>query len=143
MLVGADRFAHAALTLEGGVKVPNTPLWIHGMAATGNATDFEGGGPYNRVLAGIETRSCSSIYLCLSLDLDAGYQTLTWSGDPGDADEHYEGMALAGRIGIDTGGEHVRFRAALEIVTVHDHSNVTPLAWDSGAGLALGIAYQM
>jgi hypothetical protein len=143
VVVGVDRFIHAAVTLEGGIKLPDVPLWVHAVAATGGAGDFEGGGPYKRLLGGIETRSCSSIYLCLSLDLDAGYQSVTWVGDTGDPDEHYKGMALAGRIGIDTGGEHVRFRAALEIITVHDRSNVTSPAWDSGAGLAIGLAYQM
>jgi hypothetical protein len=143
VVVGLDRYIHLAVTLEGGIKLPDLPLWFHAVAATGGVTDFEGGGAYRRLLGGIETRSCTSINLCLSLDLDAGYQSVTWLGDTDDPDEHDAGMALAARLGIDTGGRHVRFRAALEIVTVHDHSNVMSLAWDTGAGLALALAYQM
>ena len=143
-LLGADHFIHGALTLEAGVRLGAAPLWLHLAGAAGSSMDFEGGGEFVRGLAGIETRTCFVAGACFVLDVDAGTQRATWSsGDAFDVEEHHRGTVLAARIGIDAGGDRVRFRGGMEVLRVHNSSNVTETEWTGGIGFMAGIAFRL
>jgi hypothetical protein len=106
--------------------------------------DFEGGGDFLRGLVGVETRSCFVPGACVVLGLDAGTQRATWSsGDESDPEEHHRGTVLAGRIGIDAGGDRVRFRGGMEVLRVRNSSNVTETEWTGGIGFSVGLAYRL
>ena len=143
VLLGADHFIHGALTLEAGVRLGDAPVWLHVAGAKGSSMDFEGGGDFLRGLAGIETRSCIVLGACFVLGVDAGTQRATWSGDDFDDEEHHRGTVLAARIGIDAGGDRVRFRGGMEVLRVHNSSNVTETEWTGGIGFTLGLAYRL
>ncbi len=144
VLVGADVFMHAALSAEGGMKLGPLPVWVQGAIASGSAFDFEGGGALQRALLGMEVRTCGSEAVCVVGGLAAGFQTSVWSsGDESDPEEHHHGPVIAGRFGIDTGGERIRFRGALEVERVRDESNVTSRDWHTGFGLTLGLGYRL
>ena len=105
--------------------------------------DFEGGSDFLRGLAGVETRSCIVFGACFVVGFDAGTQRATWSGDDFDDEEHHRGTVLAARIGIDAGGDRVRFRGGMEVLRVHNSSNVTETEWTGGIGFTLGLAYRL
>ncbi len=143
-LLGADHFIHGALTLEAGLRLGTAPLWLHVAGAVGSSMDFEGGGEFRRGLAGLETRSCFVPGACLVLDFDAGTQRATWSsGDALEVEEHHRGTVLAARIGIDAGGARLRFRGGMELLRVHNSSNVTDTEWTGGIGFMASLAYRL
>jgi hypothetical protein len=139
------KFFQQALAVEGGVRVADLPLWVHGLAAFGNGGDFEGGGTAWRTVAGLELRQCSGAGgACLVLGIDLGFQSERWSsGNPGEMDELHRGFFGASRVGIDTGGRHIRFRADVEITQFDDHSNVVITTWDLGFATSVGVAYRL
>ncbi|MEO7095395.1 MAG: hypothetical protein ABI175_19215 [Polyangiales bacterium] len=143
VLVGGDNFLHGAFTAEGGIRIARAPVWLHVAAMKGNAFDFAGGGDYERFTGGVEERGCSSPGACLVLGFDVGIQRSTWMSVDEDPVEHHHGPIVAGKLGLDAGGDHVRFRAILEIVAERDASNVAPTEWHAGLGLGLGLAYRL
>ena len=137
------KFFQQALAIEGGVRVTDLPLWVHGLAAFGNGGDFDRGGTSWRTVAGLELRQCSSAGgACLLLGIDLGFQSERWSV-PGGMDEIHRGFFGASRIGIDTGGKHVRFRAEVGLTQFDDHSNVAITKWDLSFATSVGVAYRL
>src|SRR5687768_11582299 len=59
VLIGVDHFLNMAWLLDGGVRVPSLPIWLHAGLAYGNSVDFAGGGSFRRGTIGFEFRSCS------------------------------------------------------------------------------------
>jgi hypothetical protein len=140
LMLGLDHFIDGAMLLEGGVRLGTWPVWAHAIGAAGGAMDFEGTGEFRRAVAGIEVRPGAGAGF---IDLDAGYQSQTWSdGDVMD-DEHHHGPLLQARFGVDVGGENLRVRAALELGEYHRHSDVEPTAWTRSFGAVLVLAYRM
>ncbi len=146
--LGSDEFGDIALSLEGGLHVPSTPIWLHGMASAGLAFDAEGGGGYWRAIGGLELRGCSHAgRVCPFLDLDAGHQHATWEKQ-GELTEQHDGAVVAVRLGIDLGlppSGRVRLRGALEIYQVEGYhvSPSVPTQWQGGGMLVFGVGYQL
>ncbi len=134
----------AALSVEGAHLIPGTQLFAHASATVGGDGDggWEGSGNFYRGLVGLQTW-CTGTDTCTFAGADVGYQLLTWAGDPGEMTERHQGFVVAGRIGIDAGGEQLRFRAALELAEFRDHSDVASAQWDTNLGFSLGLAYRM
>ncbi len=134
----------AALSVEGAHVIPGTQLFAHASGTVGGDGDggFEGSGNFYRGLVDLQTW-CTGSDACTFAGADVGYQLLTWAGDPGEMTEHHQGFVVAGRIGIDAGGDQLRFRAAVELAEFRDHSNVAGPRWDTDLGLSLGLAYRM
>lgn len=144
VLVGADDLMHLAFSGEGGVKIGRTPLWGHATLAGGKAFDFEGGGPLLRAMGGLELRSCAREAVCIVGGVDAGYQTAKWSSqDSSDPVEDHSGLVIVGRVGIDTGGERIRFRGAFELAEAQDDSEVMSSTWHGGFALTFGLGYRL
>ncbi len=139
------KFFQQALLAEGGVHLGDLPLWVHGLAAFGNGGDFQRDGTAWRTVAGLELRQCTRAGgACLLLGIDLGFQSERWpSGIPGEMDELHRGFLGASRVGIDTGGAHVRFRADVEITQYDDHSNVAIPKWELGFATSFGVAYRL
>lgn len=119
------------------------------MGSTGGAMDFEGNGDYLRGLVGVETRGCSTAGgLCGFVDLDAGYQYQTWDNDEAMDRERHHGLILGPSFGLDAGGEHTRFRLALELRGYHHtgeypNSTDTEANWQLSAGLVATVVYRL
>jgi hypothetical protein len=146
-LLGADHFINAALVVEGGLHLGGTPLWVRGLLAKGDSFDFEGGGGLTRGMIGVELRGCSGVGLCGFAAVDAGYQTQTWNGqDPDDMTEHHDGLLIGPRIGIDAGGDKVRFRFAFEATRYHHHEEIngnSSTSWQGGGGFTMTLVYRL
>jgi hypothetical protein len=142
LMVGADHFTNGALIVEGAVKLPRVPLWVHGQGAFGGSVDFEGSGAFRRVYAGLETRACTSPGLCGYLGLDAGYELQTWSAH-GEMTEHFEGAVIGPRFGLDAGGTRARFRLGLELYRYRRGADSSMPRWVSGGDLAMTFAYRL
>ncbi len=134
----------AALSVEGAHVIPGTQLFAHASATVGGDGDggWEGSGNFYRGLVGLQTW-CTGSDTCTFAGADVGYQLLTWSESPGEMVENHHGFVVAGRIGIDAGGEQLRFRAAIELAEFRDHSDVAGPQWDTDLGFSLGLAYRM
>src|ERR1700689_1055680 len=80
VMMDTDRFVNGALTIDSGVRWPETPLWLHVNGAWGGTADlFDGTGPFRRAMAGVETEGPCRLdgdrWSCLLLGIDAGYET--------------------------------------------------------------------
>ena len=144
---GADEAADwlaAGGGIAGGYRLNDT-LWVRGRIDTSARV---GWGAFNQgatfhsptrehvdALVGLEMRRCSSAAVCMTLGSDAGVRS---------PDSKYgTGFEMVPRVGLDVGGEHLRFRPAVE----------AHVAWASGfdteigvlpalgIGLSLGAAY--
>jgi len=142
LMVGGDHFMNGALIVEGAVKLPGVSLWVHGQGALGGSFDFEGGGAFRRVFAGLETRACTSPGLCGYLGLDAGYELQTWSA-PGEMTEHYEGPVIGPRFGLDAGGTRARFRLGLELYKYRRSADSMMPRWLNSGDLAMTFAFRL
>jgi len=139
--LSVDHFFNATLGIEGGWKLGDLPLWVRGDAERGGTGDFEGTGPFRRGRLGLETRT-GGPGLCAVGSFEAGYQTQVWAATD-ETTEHHHGAIVTGRVGLDAGGEHLRFRLALEISRYHHVSDVLPTEWAGGAGLSMGLVYRL
>jgi len=146
--ITGDSLINFALVLDGGVKLSDLPLWARGTAAFGEAVDISGEGAFGRAAIGVEGRACISEGVCGFLDLEAGYQTQHW--EPTEyrterTSEHHHGWVVAGRAGVDLGGEHVRLRIGIELSRYRDtfHDVGTPITWIDGGGVSLALVYRI
>jgi hypothetical protein len=146
-ILGGDQFIDAALAVEGGLRLGSNGLWLRGLFARGSAFDFEGGGNLTRAMIGLEYRGCSRQSFCGFVALDVGYQQQTWAGDdPDSMTEHHDGLLVGPRIGLDAGGDNLRFRFAFE-ATRYDHHAVTSAgestSWQGGGGFTMTLVYRL
>jgi hypothetical protein len=144
-LVTVDHFLNAAWFADAGLRLGDLPMAVHASIATGGSLDADNGGDFYRWTAGVEARSARAGSYAF-LDLDLGYQHQTW-GDPADAEvgeyEIHRGALAIGRVGYDTGGEHIRVRAAFELYS-YDREFVGEMsqAWQTGGGFSLALGYR-
>ena len=128
---------YGALQLDGGYRLGDTPLWLHGRFAHGGMAGIDEvtmSSDFTEARAGIEARTCGFQGLvCLVGGLDAGYrhQRLLAQYD----DERDNLAAAIARLGLDVGGKHLRFRTGVE-------SGVDQGGWN-GLGLTTGLAYTL
>jgi len=139
-----DHFFNLAFAFEGGLKLPDVPLWIRGSADVGGTGDFEGTGPFRRARLGIEARVCGVPVLCGFGSLEAGYQTQVWESSDEDT-EHHRGAIVTGRFGLDAGGSNLRFRLALEVSRYRHASDLagSSTRWIGGGGVTMSLVYRL
>jgi hypothetical protein len=143
--LSADHFLNAFLDVEGGLRLGTAPLWVRGSLGYGASADFEGGGDFLSARVGLESRTCASHGLCLFGGLDVGGQRQTWSKYD-EMTEHHKGFIYGARVGLDAGGEALRFRLALDSYRYARSSDVDGLPNDpatKGIGLSLAIIHRL
>jgi hypothetical protein len=140
----ADWVAGGA-AISAGYRLTDT-LWIRGRLDTGARMGY---GAVNQsitlvapeqahvdALVGLETRRCSSPELCLVAGSDAGYRS---------ADSRYgAGVEFVPRIGLDVGGDHLRFRPAIEatVAWLGGFDTEIGILPALGIGASMAVAYQ-
>lgn len=137
--VGADWAAiYTAATVEGGVRLAHSAVWLHGQVAAGAADEGwgrSGHGTYRSLRAGVEARGAfpgTHDLVRIYGGLDVGYDSVGFSDTMGES----AGRTVAVvRTGLDVGGANLRFRPGFELM---------PSASDTVGGLALtaALAYQ-
>lgn len=125
---------YGALQLDGGHRLGDGALWLHGRLAQGSMAGIDErtmASDFTEARVGLEARSCGLHgVLCLFTGLDAGYrhERLLAEYDNTRADL----AAAIPRLGFDLGGTRLRLRASIE--TALDQRG-----WD-GLGLTTGVA---
>ena len=133
-------------TVEGGLHLSETPIWLRAGIATGVGGELfaAGHGEFLQLRAGAETRSCAwNGVLCGIVGVDLAYQHTAFTGHDTlsfgenvtrtDMSSTTAEMIAIPRIGLDVGGR-VRFRPSLEL-------DLGPNGAD-GANATLAVAYQ-
>ena len=149
VMADTARYLNAALTLEGGVRLPRGPFWLHASGAYGGTVDlFEGQGPFRRVMAGVESEApCRTEYehpalwSCLLLGIDVGYQTnhVRFRGNVPDAASH--GLVITPRIALSGVIHQFAVRTDFHAVVYREHAEGSGPSWQFGLGVALAIGY--
>jgi hypothetical protein len=143
------RFVNGALTLEGSIRLPVAPLWIHALAAAGGTADlFDGHGPFRRVMAGIETEGpCRTedehpeLWSCLLLGLDAGYESSHVNFRDGSPDFADAGAVIVARLGLS--GVYHRFAIRGDFhFAEHRESGPVDAQWQWGLGVGFAVGYR-
>lgn len=122
-------------TLDGGLRLGDTPLWAHGQLGYGSASEgfFQSGhGTFESARGGLEARVIIPHTLGIVgvyAGFDVGYRSLGF----GDKMSSSAGDTVAvARGGLDLGTTHLRFRPGIEMLPVENG----PLA------LTAALAYQ-
>ena len=126
---------YGALEFDGGYRLSDTPLWLHGRFAQGALAEIERdtmNSDFTEARLGLELRGCLLDHIaCLVGGVDFAYrhEMLVSAHDHTTAD-----LAVAiARLGLDLGGNHIRFRPSIE-------TGVEQGRWN-GLGFTAGIAY--
>lgn len=126
---------YGAIELDGGYRLGNGPVWLHSRLAQGGLSAEEGhnmSSDFTEARIGAEVRGCVVEGIaCLVGGLDLGYrhEMLEVGGGRETLDL---GVAVA-RLGLDLGGDHLRFRPSVELSADQTRPN--------GIGFTAGIAY--
>jgi hypothetical protein len=132
---GFDKYLGAGATIEvGGQVVPG--LWLHAIATHGTADELfaTGDGRYSQLRAGFDLRGCRhGGGLCSFVGVDVGVQHTNWTGvedtwfgpDPNAMPVTYDRTRAigVGRVGVDIGGDHFRWRPSLEWAFSNEGTN--------------------
>ena len=116
--------------VELGRLVGDSPVSLHASFATGAADELfsTGSGQFQQVRAGADLRGCNANgMLCVFLGTDVGFEHVQWTGDEGTwlVDAGNDTMTVTkedsrvigvGRVGLDVGGKHLRWRPGIEAV---------------------------
>lgn len=126
---------YGAVELDGGYRLSDTPLWLHGRFAQGALAEIERdtmNSDFTEARLGLEARGCLFDGIaCLVGGVDFGYrhEMFVAAHDHETAD-----LAVAiARLGLDLGGKHLRVRPSIE-------TGVQQGGWN-GLGFTTGIAY--
>jgi hypothetical protein len=147
-LVGGDAsLMNAGLTLEVGLRIPNTPLFVRVEGSAGSSGDVDGKGDFRRGVVGLELRRCPSSFGCVFAGVGIGYQRQSWSdGDPDETIEmieRHDGALVTPRVGAEVGGRNIRFRIGVEVHAYNHHDNRDgSTQWQRGWAGSLGLAYR-
>jgi hypothetical protein len=137
-----DHFLNFAWLVEGGVRVPGTPIALRVSGAKGGSIDADNGGDMWRATAGLEVRSCVGCYASMLLGVDAGYQHQTWGQYP--ETETHRGPLVGGHIGVDAGTYHFRARAAFELYSYRrEFVEQDMTEWQPGVGFTAALGYRI
>jgi hypothetical protein len=134
--VGATRGGfYGALQLDGGHRLADTPIWLHARLAHGGMAGVDEvtmSSDFTEARLGLEARTCGLHgHLCLVGGLDAAYRHQRLVAEYDNQNDDL-GAAIA-RLGLDAGGQHLRFRTGLEAGVDQRGSN--------SLGLTTGLAY--
>ena len=143
------RFVNGALTLEGSIRLPVAPLWVHALAGWGGTANlFEGHGPFRRVVAGIETEGpCRTeadhpeLWSCLLLGLDAGYETSHVDFRDGSPDFVDAGAVIVARLGLSGVYHRFAIRGDFHFVE-HRERGPVDAQWQWGLGVGFAVGYR-
>jgi hypothetical protein len=126
--------AVGAWRVDGGYRLGESALWIHGVVADGKAAGIDEttmSSSYFTTRLGVEGRSCTQHgFACVGAGLDGGLRSLQLAAEYDHIDA--VGAVIVPRIGVDLGGDHVRVAAGIELVLDEDG----PSGSDATAGLA-------
>jgi hypothetical protein len=143
LTVTGDRYLNGAYLLEGGLKIPQVPLWGRGLAGRGGSIESDWGGDFTKLMLGVEARTCTRSYgACAFVGVDVGYQEQLVTGN---SDEHFhEGWVVGTRWGGSVGGR-IRFRPAVDVYWYRDEDVSDPedgVRWRRGCGITLAVVYE-
>lgn len=127
---------YGGFTLEGGVRLGDSPLWAHAMMITGKGNGIDElvyDSSMLQLRGGIEARGCVVSAACAVIGVDAGFrhETLMAEYDNRRASD----AIVAPRVGLDIGTRHFRFRPGLEM-------QLDRTKWLAGIGATAAVAYQ-
>jgi hypothetical protein len=141
--LSADNFLNAAVDVEGGYRLADTSLGLHGLIGVGRfsgawASSMEG--DYEQVRLGLEgTRCTASGVLCGLLGVDGGLQR---QHDPDLAGFGAHAALLYGRGGLTVHLAKVRLGLTFELRT--GEPKVSGVTYSSGGGgLIATLGYQL
>jgi hypothetical protein len=142
----------AGLALEGATRIPRRPLWIRASFARANIVQLlpdTPSGVHYRGSIGFEAHSCASPAVCALTGVELGYYHERRTADHEmQYDEGYNYGARGGaRLGLDLGGQNLRFRFALGVSKVYRQRDdlARDLARDltTSVDLTLGLGMRM
>ena len=114
-------FLFQAITLEGGMRIGDTPFWVRGSGAIGTGDGFAETNvtsTYVSLRTGIEARGCLASAFCAFTGLDAGFRHESLMSDDEMIDAN-DAVAYP-RFGFDIGTRKVRLRQTVEVsITGH------------------------
>lgn len=143
LLLGGDLYANGAFFIEGGIALPQRPIWLHVMAGYGDTAtllSFSGqkNFEYMRAIAGVELRIRR-----LFVDLDAGYQH---QGGRFGTMETHRGLWIGPRIGLELGAAvGIQGRLAFEGYKYRHTSDTIEgrsVTWGDGFSLVASLGFQ-
>ena len=147
-LGGYNELLIAGAQLDAGLRIPGSPLWLHGAVGAGSTARLfdTGTGSYVRVTAGLEAHGCLlRNTFCVFGGVDAGVLHAQFSGTDSfslsdsptmDVVESTHIVAVP-RAGFDVGSQTVRFRWTLDVPL--DLGGPDP---SGGAIVAVAVAYR-
>jgi allophanate hydrolase subunit 2 len=124
---GVDGFIALGGALEVGHQIESSPVVVHAAFGTGRAGKLfaTGDGYFQQLRAGADLRGCTtSGVLCAFAGMDIAYQHVEYSGteddwfgdsEPTMTTTNDSRMVGLGRVGLDIGGEHIRWRPGFEM----------------------------
>ncbi len=138
---GAIDWIYSGWSLDAGYRVEPT-LWLHanvsmvGRSGYGTTNDLTLMSPKPEWYAarlGLETHRCRTGALCIYAGIDGGFRT-----------GNLDGWIIVPRLGLDVGGDALRFRAGAELLVSHvsrgdDDGAFLP---DAGLGMTASVVYQ-
>ncbi|MCE9578552.1 MAG: hypothetical protein K8W52_35830 [Deltaproteobacteria bacterium] len=138
--VATDEFISADVGAEVGARIARR-IWGHLSYRQGGNLDAEGGGEHFEVRTGIDYERCTaSGGLCGLAGIDLGYQSSTWQKDG--ITESHGGPFLAPHLGLDAGGDHLRFRLIAEARGYVDRASERGTRFEPGLGISAAMAYR-
>ena len=137
---GVATSLYGAVELDGGYRLGDSPLWLHGRVSHGAFATFSDrvlGSDLTEARLGLEARGCSDNDIaCLVGGVDFAYRhemLSTANEDPTPNTTNITFVAAIARVGLDLGTKHVRFRPSVEL-------GVRQGGW-SNLGATTGLAF--
>ncbi len=137
--VSHDAHTNASVFVEGGMRVANTALWVHGLIGTGAALQVEGEEHFLEGRGGIEVSCSRRQAVCGFFGIDVGGEVQRHRSG-GDKDKKV-GFIAVPRFGFDVGGALVRLRASIDGRWFRYAAKTDPLGGTStGGGVSVAVA---
>lgn len=140
---GNDGYLTGGFTVEAGTEVVSGVM-VHATFTHGGAEELfsRGSGRYTQMRGGVDLVGCRNASFCRFVGFDAGVQHTHWSGDEGlfftdqgtPATHDRVRPVGVGRVGLDIGGAHLRWRPSLELAVSDSGFN--------GANVMQSLAYR-
>jgi len=124
-----------AAAIDAGVRVPQTPLWIRGMAARGGNLAFNSTSSLRQLRLGAElhagiNRTCVENVVCAVVGLDVAdqridWRTVSWDGAPPDAMGTDHLHLVIPRLGLTMADSHAQASVVAEVPASIDNKQPT------------------